>query len=215
MIFTLVERALGVEWPVESDTFGFRIILQDQPLTQRGILSTTSFHDIFLLGGNKYCKISVEQSLVRMLRLEKSWENWRSQLRFSMECCLKPTNFGTVVSRQIHGFSDASPTGYDQETYMRIMNEKGDIHCAFLMGKARVLPVKTTTTPRIELIAAAVSVQVGEMITRELEEPVESKFYRSDSTTVLKYMRNVKKLFHVFVDMMRTAAIQLMMHHVL
>ena len=83
------------------------------------------------------------------------------------------------------------------------------------MGKAHVLPVKTTTTPRIELIAAAVSVQVGEMITRELEEPVESKFYRSDSKTVLKYMRNVKKLFHVFVDMMRTAAIQLMMHHVL
>ena len=150
-----------------------------------------------------------------MLRLEKSWENWRSQLRFSMECCLKPTNFGTVVSRQVHGFSDASPTGYDQETYMRITNEKGDIHCAFLMGKARVLPVKTTTTPRIELTAAAVSVQEGEMITRELEEPVESKFYWSDSTTVLKYMRNVKKLFHVFVDMMRTAAIQLMMHHVL
>lgn len=33
--------------------------------------------------------------------------------------------------------------------------------------------------------------------------------------TVLKYIRNVEKLFHVFVDMRKTAVIQLMMHHVL
>ena len=32
------------------------------------------------------------------------------------------------------------------------------------------------------------------MITRELEEPVESKFYWSESTAVLKYIQNVKKL---------------------
>ena len=51
------------------------------------------------------------------------------------------------------------------------------------------------------------------MITREFEEPMESKFYWSDSTAVLKYIQNVKKLFHLFVDMKRTAAIELMMHH--
>ena len=55
------------------------------------------------------------------------------------------------------------------------------------MEKARVAPVKTATTPRLELIAAAISVRVGDMITRELEEPVESKFCWLDSTTVLKY----------------------------
>ena len=115
-----------------------------------------------------------------------------------MECCLKPTNVGTVVSRQIHSFSDARPTGYGQETYLRITNEKGDIHWAFLMGKARVAPVKTTTTPRLELTAAALSVRVENMITRELEEPVESKFCWLDSTTVLKYKWNAKKLSTCF-----------------
>ena len=35
-----IERALGVQWAVESDTLGFRIILKDKPFTQRGILST-------------------------------------------------------------------------------------------------------------------------------------------------------------------------------
>lgn len=35
-----VERALGVQWCVQSDTFKFSITIQDRPLTRRGILST-------------------------------------------------------------------------------------------------------------------------------------------------------------------------------
>ena len=99
----------------------------------------------------------------------------------------------------IHNFSDASSTGYGQVTYLRIENEKGDIHCAFLMGKAHIAPIKTMTIPRLELMAATVSVRVGEMIARELDEPAESKTYWTDSNTVLKYIRNDKKRFHVFV----------------
>ena len=37
-----IERALGVQWCVELDTFGFRIIVKDKPLTRRGILSIVS-----------------------------------------------------------------------------------------------------------------------------------------------------------------------------
>jgi len=37
-----IERALGVIWCVESDTFNFRIERKDKPCTRRGILSTIS-----------------------------------------------------------------------------------------------------------------------------------------------------------------------------
>ena len=37
-----IERALGVIWCTESDTFNFRIELKDKPCTRRGILSTIS-----------------------------------------------------------------------------------------------------------------------------------------------------------------------------
>ena len=37
-----MEGALGVQWCVETDSFQFRITLQDKPLTRRGILSTVS-----------------------------------------------------------------------------------------------------------------------------------------------------------------------------
>ena len=38
-----IERALGVIWCIESDTFNFRIELKDKPCTRRGILSGISF----------------------------------------------------------------------------------------------------------------------------------------------------------------------------
>ena len=208
-----VERALGVRWAIESDMFGFRIVIKDQPPTPRGILSTiSSVYDPlgiapFLLVGKKILqdlcstKLSWDDEIGEEFRVR--WENWRSQLpaleQFSMERCCKPVNFGTVVSRQIHSFSDACATGYGQVSYLRMENERGDIHCAFLMGKARVASVRIMTIPRLELTAATVSVRVGEMIARELDEPVESKLYWTDSTAVLNYIRNEKKRFHVFV----------------
>ena len=38
-----LERALGVQWCIESDCFQFNIILRDKPCTRRGIL----FYDKF------------------------------------------------------------------------------------------------------------------------------------------------------------------------
>ena len=37
-----VERALGIEWSIESDEFQFRLALKDRPLTRRGVLSTVA-----------------------------------------------------------------------------------------------------------------------------------------------------------------------------
>ena len=37
-----IKRALGVEWCIQSDTFGFRIMVNDKPITKRGILSMVS-----------------------------------------------------------------------------------------------------------------------------------------------------------------------------
>ena len=55
-----LERVLGIEWCIESDSFQFRIILKDKPFTRRGILSTVSsiydplgFAAPFLLEGKR------------------------------------------------------------------------------------------------------------------------------------------------------------------
>ena len=37
-----IERVLGVQWSVELDCFDFSIVVKDQPLTRRGLLSTVA-----------------------------------------------------------------------------------------------------------------------------------------------------------------------------
>ena len=75
-----------------------------------------------------------------------------------MDGCVKPDGFGSVISRQIHHFSDASATGCGQVTYLRIVNDKGNVHFSFLMGKSRLAPLTTITIPHLELTAATISV---------------------------------------------------------
>lgn len=116
-----------------------------------------------------------------------------------MSRCLKPTEFGNIVSRQLHSFSDASPIGYGQVSYLRQENDRGDVHCAFLMGKARLAPIKPITIPRLKLTAAVLSVRITETLIKELDVPPDANFYWTDSTTVLKYLANNKALYKIFV----------------
>ena len=210
-----IERALGVHWCVESDTFGFRILVKDKPLTRRGILSTVSsiydplgFAAPFTLIAKKLL-----QDLCREERLGwddqlpdcylRRWEKWRDELpsleRLSYPRCVKPQEFGKVTSRQLHIFSDASSIGYGSVVYQRLCDDQGHIHCSFLIGKARLAPIKPVTIPRPELTAATVSIRLGEMIKKELDEKPDTVQYHTDSTTVLRYIKNDQKRFHVFV----------------
>ena len=84
-----IERALGVYWCVESDTFQMRITLQDTPLTRRGILSTiSSIYDplglvapVLLVGKQllqELCREGTDwdDSVPDQIRIR--WEKWRN-----------------------------------------------------------------------------------------------------------------------------------------
>lgn len=54
-----VERVLGVEWCIQSDTFKFKIVVKDRlTLTRRGILSTVSsiYDPLGILSCRLVCK---------------------------------------------------------------------------------------------------------------------------------------------------------------
>jgi len=68
------------------------------------------------------------------------------------------------------------------------MNDKCSIHCSFILGKARVAPLKPVTVPPLELTAAVVSVKTSAQLQRELDyEGVEELFW-TDSKVVLGYI---------------------------
>ena len=209
-----IERALGVHWCLNSDSFGFRITLQDSPLTRRGILSTISsiydpfgFAGPFLLRGRKILqKITslkggwdsrVPEELVAL------WTNWRQGLprlqELSIPRCYRPKDFGPLEHESLHIFSDASEVGYGVVSYLRQVDVNGRINVSMVFGKSRVTPSKPITIPRLELTAAAVSVRIGSMLKDELHLNKLNDYYWTDSKISLGYICNDTRRFRIFV----------------
>ncbi|XP_078371484.1 uncharacterized protein LOC144655144 [Oculina patagonica] len=210
-----VERALGVKWCVETDTFGFKVEVKYKPPTRRGILSVvSSVYDPlglvapFVLPAKRLlqdlCRIKLEWDDPIPSEPKVRWERWMADLpklsQFSVERCVKPAGFGVISSSQLHHFSDASEAGFGSVSYLRLTNEQGDVHCSFLCSKSRVAPIKSITIPRPELSAATVSVKQDKVLRRELEIPIDAQsVFWTDSTAVLRYVKNETRRYHTFV----------------
>ena len=69
----------------------------------------------------------------------------------------------------------------------------------FLVGKARVTTKKFVSMPRLELVAAILSVKVAHFLKKELKIDCFHETYWSDSKVVLGYKRNNTKKFTIFV----------------
>lgn len=209
-----IERALGVQWFVESDEFHFKAELKDRPLTRRGILSTvSSIYDPlgliapFLLQGKKIlqaiCKDGSHWDDPVPEHLRMQWIKWREDLavlsQLKVPRCYKPTDFGVISAVELHSFSDASTSGYGQCSYLRMINSRGDVHCALVMAKSRVTPSKPITVPRLELTAALLSVKVSSFLQQELKYDEIPEVFWTDSEVVRGYISNDARRFHTFV----------------
>jgi hypothetical protein len=209
-----VERTLGTHWCIESDSFQLRITLQDKPFTRRGILSTVSsiydplgFVAPLLLKGKQIlqdlCREKADWDDPVPEQIKRKWEKWRNDLLLlndmKVQRCLVPVGFEEAKTTELHHFSDASTTGYGQCSYLRLVNDKDEVHCAFVMGKSRVTPLKPITIPRLELSAALVSVKVSCMLHDELDYDNIVDVFWTDSKVALGYITNDARRFQVFV----------------
>ncbi|XP_050390455.1 uncharacterized protein LOC126809746 [Patella vulgata] len=210
------ERALGIEWCIESDAFRFRIKLSDKPLTRRGILSIISsiydplgFISPLLLVGKQVlqemCRLNTGWDDVIPEDLLPRWQRWRDELfkieTLKIDRCFKPDGFGTVVSVGIHNFSDASTFGYGECSYLRLVDANQRVYVSLVMSKSRVTPLRAITIPRLELTAAVVAVNVNLLIKKELGYPTVAQYFWTDSRVVLGYMyiNNDVRRFQTFV----------------
>ena len=67
-------------------------------------------------------------------------------------------------------------------------NNEGKVHCTLVMGKARVVPIKPITMPRLELTAALLSVKVSTLLKNEFEYGDMTNVFWIDSQVVLGYI---------------------------
>lgn len=211
---TAIERALGVHWCIESDTLQFKIIMQDKPLSRRGILSTVSsvFDPLglvasFILVGKRFlqelCRDGVVWDDEVPDDLRPQWEKWRAELpvleSLRIARCYKPQKFDVVKNVELRHFSDSCQNGCGQCSYLRLVDDKNRVNCSLAMGKSRVTPFKPITIPRLELTAALVSSKISCVLRKELEYAPMKEIFWTDSKTVLGYINNDARRFHVFV----------------
>lgn len=208
------EKALGVKWDTETDKLVFKFQPKQKPLTKRGLMSVLSsvYDPIGFLAPLILQAKKIFQDECRLhkdwdSRLEpenvKLWTEWLDKLphieELAIPRCLVPIDFGDDVQMELHHFADASSAGYGVVSYLRIQNSDGRVHCAFLIGKSRLAPIKTVTIPRLELCAAVLSVKLDEMLRKEMRLEIRKSTFWSDSMIVLYYIRNETQRYQTFV----------------
>jgi len=101
-----------------------------------------------------------------------TWRIWFRSLpklsHFSIPRCFYPSGFGQIQSREIHYFTKASNKGYGFDAFLRVLNTAGKVWCSFLYAKARISPPKAVTIPRLELVAAVLTVKADKWLQDQL-----------------------------------------------
>ena len=210
------ERALGVHWDVENDSLGFNANVQmfeDRPMTRRGLLSVVSaVYDPLGLASpfimrarmmlQELSRLKISWDIEIPCEFQKTWMGWLHELenlsKFQVPRCFKTADADAFL--ELHHFADASEKGYGVAAYVRQVTNNGTVLlCSLLTSKSHVAPLKSISIPRLELCAAALAVRTNLCLERSLDVPIKVVHFWTDSTTVLKYIRNTTTRFQVFV----------------
>ena len=90
---------------------------------------------------------------------------------------------------ELHTFTDASTRAYGAVTFLSFSDR-----VSFVMAKSRVAPLKPTTLPRLELMAAVVGARITKFIMTSLKLESTGIYIWTDSQIVLHWIHSSKKL---------------------
>ena len=142
-----------------------------------------------------------EQGWDKRLPPSKEWERWVAELeeldQVRFPRCLKAASPREV---QLHLFADASQRAYAAAAYVVCLYEEGRQPTAVLVAaRAHVAPSRGASIPRLELMAAELTLQLRQFVLLHLKLVVSSVFHWTDSTTVLYWLKDDAKRFQAFV----------------
>ena len=110
--------------------------------------------------------------------------------------CLQPSN--SLDSPDLHVFADASILAYGAVAYVVWSSASGNkVH--IVSAKARVAPLKQTTIPRLELMAALLASRLARTIYDKFKIKPKNVVLWSDSMIVLAWLRSESTLLKPFV----------------
>jgi hypothetical protein len=206
------ERALGIIWNAETDSFVFQFVLKQRPATRRGLLSALSglydplgFVAPWLLPGKlllqNMCKKKLGWDDLLTDADNENLNKWIRTLTSLHELCLPRCIVGLKDSTttELHLFCDASEVGYGAVAYICTASADGTKDSHIVFSKARVAPIKPVSVPRLELSAAVLAVRIYQLLKEAEFAEFSNICFWTDSMIVLYYINNTCTRFSTFV----------------
>ena len=212
-------KILGLEWDSNANTISFPLLkvvsetkaLHGQ-LTKRSILSIAAkeFDPLGLLEPfTVRAKMMLQELWKRKVswdcqlpeELKPQWWTWFEELETVLLIQIPRSYFPSRCSRaNLHIFGDSSKKAYGAVAYLRAKQESG-VKITLVMAKSKITPMKSQTTPRLELLASLVAARLSHFIAEKLKPKLghmETTLW-SDSEIVLHWLCS-KKLPDSFVS---------------
>ena len=201
-------KVLGMSWDIEHDMFQFdfsQVVERaaSLPITKRSVLSiVASLYDPLgiLSPVVVAAKILFQEMCVSGLDWDqevgedesKRWMRWIEGLKRTgtIEIC-RNVNCNPSARYYLHGFADASKKAYCAVVYL-VCETGGERSVRLLTSKTRVAPLKETTIPRLELMAARILAKLIDKVKEALSSVMKPTgvVLWSDSMTVLCWLSN-------------------------
>ena len=216
-----VVKILGINWDSVSDSFSYKVNSTNEQCTKRTILSKLSrvFDPLGLLSPVTFLAKYLVQRLW-LLGLDWDQEPPEDILSLWAQFCAQLPNLSglsiprqithpNAIAYQLHGFCDASLSGYAAAIYLRAELSDGSVCCNLICAKSRVAPTKRITLPRLELCAAVLLANLFEFILSHTSNliSIDNVYAWSDSTIVLSWISSHPSRWKIFVGN-RVAKIQ-------
>ena len=104
---------------------------------------------------------------------------------------------GKVETLELHLFGDSSQDVFSAVAFLRAKAVKSEnreqTQLAFVFGKARVVPMKSLTIPKLEQQASLLAARLRKEVEKALSLVISKTFMWSDSTTVLQWIHSLDK----------------------
>jgi len=206
-------KTLGITWSVHDDqirytTHPIKIV---EKLTKRNILSEIAkiFDPLGLLGPIVFyakklmqnvwlSKVHWDESVPQHIYTE--WLEFARQLEVIEQIAFhRRLLIEECQDIQIHGFCDASSSGYGACIYVRSKGKHDIAMVRLLCAKSRVAPLKTVTLPRLELCGALLLARLQREAINTLNINPSKTVFWSDSSVVLHWLKTSPHLLKTFV----------------
>ncbi|XP_015122818.1 uncharacterized protein LOC107045171 [Diachasma alloeum] len=206
-------KTLGVYWDSQSDSISYTV--QPVPVVERvtkrivmseiakiydplGLLGPVVLSAKMIIQKLWNAKVNWDESVPEHIHTE--WTNLCSQLPL-----LNDVHFPRKICQengkqlQIHGFRDASTTGYGACIYVCSIDIQGNVQCRLFCAKSKVAPVKYVSVARLELCGALLLSRLYQSIKDTINIPIEKIIFWSASMITLHWISKSSNLFKTFV----------------